>query len=268
MIPVSLQKDAWWLSEETVHQEPPAALKNLLPQAAEGTVIRMKQRVLIVDDDAHIREVIKFALEDTGFDVAQASTGVGALSELSKSHFDLVLLDIGMPEMDGFQACKAIRMDSHVPIIFLTARDDEIDRVLGFELGADDYVAKPFSPRELVLRVKAILKRSGETTPKPTETNFGVLSLNQDAHMALINGVDMALTAREFALLACMVAAPTRVFSKIALIDQVYGNNIYLSDRTVDSHIRNLRAKARALGCDNLISTIHGIGMKMGACTC
>jgi two-component system OmpR family response regulator len=258
MIPVSLKNDAWWLSGEI---KPHGAL-NL------GGDKQMQDRVLIVDDDAHIREVIKFALEDSGYAVAEAARGLSALTAMRNQAFDLILLDIGMPEMDGFETCKAIRRDNTVPIVFLTARDDEIDRVLGFELGADDYVSKPFSPRELVLRVKAILKRSGDTAPVNVETRLGVLSLNAEAYSACIQGQDMGLTAREFALLSCMATTPTRVFSKIALIDHVYGNNIYLSDRTVDSHIRNLRAKARALGCNDLISTVHGIGMKMGGCTC
>ena len=262
MIPVSLQNDAWWMSETSKPAQHARGAK------AQGVDTVMPDRVLIVDDDAHIREVIKFALEDSGFDVSEASTGVSALTAMRTQTFDLVLLDIGMPEMDGFETCKAIRRDNPVPIVFLTARDDEIDRVLGFELGADDYVSKPFSPRELILRVKAILKRSGEAAPVNNQVTLGVLTLNADAHMACINDQDMGLTAREFALLSCMALAPARVFSKIALIDHVYGNNIYLSDRTVDSHIRNLRAKARAQGCDNLISTVHGIGMKMGACTC
>jgi two-component system OmpR family response regulator len=266
MIPVRLQNDAWWMSDNM-----PSSGGYLAPKPAkrvEGVNMQAAQRVLIVDDDAHIREVIRFALEDSGFDVHEASTGVTALEQLNKTVFDLVLLDIGMPEMDGFETCKAIRFDSSVPIVFLTARDDEIDRVLGFELGADDYVPKPFSPRELVLRVKAILKRSNDVRKTEETPMLGVLTLHMDAHMACIKGADMGLTAREFALLSCMAAAPQRVFSKIALIDHVYGNNIYLSDRTVDSHIRNLRAKARKLGCEDLISTVHGIGMKMGACTC
>ena len=226
----------------------------------------MLQKIHIVDDDEHIRDVIRFALQDAGYETIDAANGNQALINLAKTAADLVILDIGMPELDGFQTCKEIRKKSVVPVLFLTARNDEIDRILAFELGGDDYLSKPFSPRELVLRVRAILKRG-----KPQqEQKIAVadLCLEENKHLATLKGLPLELTAREFALLNALAKHPDQVFSKAALMAQVYGETIYVADRTLDSHVRNLRAKARNLGCDDIIATVHGVGLKLGGCKC
>ncbi len=224
--------------------------------------------ILIVDDDARIRDVVRFALEDSGFRTTEASTGQDALKLFEETQADLVILDIGMPEMDGLEACKELRKSSTVPILFLTARDDEIDRILGFQLGGDDYVTKPFSPRELVLRIKAILARSADTKSPDEVTVFQDLRLDHSAHRCTLAEAEIQLTGIEFSVLSILAKAPSRVYARAQLIEQVYGHNTYLSGRTVDSHIRNIRQKARALGYPDLIQTVHGVGVKLGICQC
>lgn len=224
--------------------------------------------ILIVDDDARIRDVVRFALEDSGFQTTEAGTGQDALELFRKTPTDLVVLDIGMPEMDGLETCKELRKTSTVPILFLTARDDEIDRILGFQLGGDDYVTKPFSPRELVLRIKAILARSADTKAPDDVTVFQDLRLDHSAHRCTLAETEIQLTGIEFSVLSILAKAPSRVFGRSQLIELVYGHNTYLSGRTVDSHIRNIRQKARASGYPDLIQTVHGVGVKLGACRC
>lgn len=224
--------------------------------------------ILIVDDDARIRDVVRFALEDSGFRTTEASTGQDALELFGTTPADLVVLDIGMPEMDGLEACRELRKTSTVPILFLTARDDEIDRILGFQLGGDDYVTKPFSPRELVLRIKAILARAADPKSRNDVTVFEDLQLDHGAHRCTLGKAEVQLTGIEFAVLSILAKAPSRVYSRAQLIELVYGHNTYLSGRTVDSHIRNIRQKARALGYPDLIQTVHGVGVKLGVCQC
>ncbi len=224
--------------------------------------------ILIVDDDARIRDVVRFALEDSGFQTTEAGTGQDALELFRKTPTDLVVLDIGMPEMDGLETCKELRKTSTVPILFLTARDDEIDRILGFQLGGDDYVTKPFSPRELVLRIKAILARSADTKAPDEVTVFQDLRLDHSAHRCTLAETEIQLTGIEFSVLSILAKAPSRVFGRSQLIELVYGHNTYLSGRTVDSHIRNIRQKARASGYPDLIQTVHGVGVKLGVCRC
>ncbi len=228
----------------------------------------MTHHILIADDDARIRDVVRFALEDSGFTTAEAATGLEALNRLQGSKADLVVLDIGMPDMDGLETCKELRRTSDVPVLFLTARDDEIDRILGFQLGGDDYVTKPFSPRELVLRIKAILARSAASVQAPTSIRFQDVALDENAHRCTLAEVEVQLTGIEFSVLSVLVKSPDRVYSRSHLIELVYGQNTYLSGRTVDSHIRNIRQKARALGYPDLIQTVHGVGVKLGKCRC
>lgn len=226
---------------------------------------RIMPHVLVVDDDPHIRQVITIALEDAGMDVTEAPNGQRAVQEAKRLAPDLVVLDIGMPEMDGFDACRAIRRQSDVPLLFLTARGEEINRVVGFEIGADDYVVKPFSPRELVLRIRAILSR-GRTGAQSDALAHGDLQMEKASHTCRIGGTAINLTGTEFAILRALLAAPERVLSRDALIRAAYGDNNQLSDRTVDSHIRNIRAKASEAGCNDVIETVHGVGLKLGSC--
>lgn len=225
----------------------------------------MKPDILIVDDDASIRSVIRMALEDAGMNVREVSNGQAAVVEHRRNPADFAVLDIGMPELDGFETCKALRSFSNVPVLFLTARDDEIDRVLGFQLGGDDYVTKPFSPRELVLRIKAILNRARAADAKGP-VSFGDLALDDTSHEARLGEAHLDLTAMEFTVLRTLLTGPSRVFTRDQLITSIYGSNTSLSDRTIDSHVRNLRQKARAAGYTDVIRTIHGVGLRLGGC--
>jgi two-component system, OmpR family, response regulator len=230
----------------------------------------LTHRILIVDDDLHIREVIRVALKKAGMTVAEARDGREALTRFAGDKPDLIILDIGMPEFDGLDVCREIRKSSDVPILFLSARDDEIDRVLGLEIGGDDYVTKPFSPRELVARVNVILRRmtsrgSDGRTP-PTALAQGSLSIDAEQHVAAFAGTPLRLTAIEFGILRAFVARPAAVFSREQIMAAAYQLNIQVSDRTIDSHIRNIRAKLSAAHCDDVIETIHGVGFKLGRC--
>lgn len=228
----------------------------------------MSAEILIVDDDPQIRSVLRIALKQAGMTPTEAGDGAEGLAKARSGRFDLIVLDIGLPEMDGLEVCRGLRNGDDTPVLFLTARDDEIDRVLGFELGGDDYVTKPFSPRELVARIKAILKRSGSATSATTvqALHHGTLQLDPTRHQCLIDGAAVALTAREMGILRHLMTRPDQVIPRPALTDAVYGTNIHVSDRTVDSHLRNLRAKLAKAGCADAIETVHGVGIRMGTC--
>ncbi len=227
----------------------------------------MTKTILITDDDPNIREVLRIALTQAGFAVTEAADGTAALSAVGRVLPDLIVLDIGLPEMDGLEVCRTIRRTSTVPILFLTAQGDEIDRVVGLELGADDYVAKPFSPRELVARVRAILKRAGAEPAAEDLLRRGVLELDEARHLCRVKGSQIHLTAREMELLARLMSRPDHIMPRPQLVDAVYGTNIHVSDRTLDSHLRNLRAKLTAAGCVDAIDTVHGVGIRMGRCS-
>jgi len=230
----------------------------------------LAHRILIVDDEGHIREVIRVALKKAGMDVIEARDGKEALNRFAADKPDLIVLDIGMPEFDGLDVCREIRKTSDVPILFLSARDEEIDRVLGLEIGGDDYVTKPFSPRELVARVNVILRRlaprNGEAKASPAALAQGGLLIDPEQHVATFAGTPLKLTAIEFGILRAFLTRPTSVFNREQLMRAAYQLNIQVSDRTIDSHIRNIRAKLAALACENVIETIHGVGFKLGRC--
>lgn len=222
-------------------------------------------KVLIVDDDPRLRDLVRLALERAGYATLTAADGQQALTHALREAPDLIVLDVGLPEMDGFETCRRIRARSEVPILFLTARDDEIDRVLGLELGADDYVTKPFSPRELVARVRAILKRAGAPQAAP-RMELGRLALDPHARLCRFDGAAIALTGTEFGLLARLMQDPARLTPRAELIAGIWGAHSPVSDRTLDSHLRNLRRKLAEAGCPEAIETVHGQGMRMGAC--
>ncbi len=229
------------------------------------------KKILVVDDDPHIREVISFALEKANMSVSMATDGKQALASYEKSPSDLVVLDINMPEMDGLECCREIRKTSDVPILFLSSRDDEIDRILGLEIGGDDYVTKPFSPRELVARINVILKRTQAVSVNPEEPDEiklaqGKLRLDTEQHAIWWDDKAVALTATEFAMLAQLLRQPKRVFSREAIMQGSYQYNVYVSDRTIDSHIRHIRHKFSEIGCDKIIETQHGVGYKLSNC--
>lgn len=223
--------------------------------------------LLIVDDDPHIRSVLRIALGQAGYEVSEAGDGAEGLAKARSGRFDLIVLDIGLPEMDGLAMCRTLRATNATPVLFLTARQDEIDRVLGFELGGDDYVTKPFSPRELVARIGAILKRARPMAAATPALIRGVLSVDAAQHQCLVNGAPVTLTAREMDILAHLITHPDRVSARPALTDALYGHHAGVSDRTLDSHLRNLRAKLAAAGCPDAIETVHGIGIRMGPCS-
>lgn len=222
--------------------------------------------ILVVDDDPQIRDVLTVALERAGFRVEIARDGAEGLRHIQAAVPDLAILDIGMPEMDGLALCRAIRVTSEVPILFLTARDDEVDRILGLEMGGDDYVTKPFSPRELVARVRAILKRTKAPVCEARTLVRGRLSLNAEAHECRVDGTAVSLTATEISILSRLMARPSQVFSRPALVDAIWGAGMIVSDRTLDSHLRNLRAKLGEAGLHDAIDTLHGVGLRMGPC--
>jgi two-component system OmpR family response regulator len=230
----------------------------------------MAHSILVVDDDPHIRDVVRFAFEKTGMTISIAPDGKEALRQFDRNVHDLIVLDIGMPEMDGLEVCRQIRKSADTPILFLSARDEEIDRVLGLEIGGDDYVTKPFSPRELVARVNAILRRTRNApAPEPTAAkamSHGGLAVDPDARSVSFADQPVSLTALEFSILRTLLARPGFVFTRELILDAAYAGNIHVADRTIDSHVRNIRAKMASAGCESVIETVHGVGFKLGRC--
>ncbi|MEM7268294.1 MAG: response regulator transcription factor [Pseudomonadota bacterium] len=227
----------------------------------------MDPHILIADDDPHIREVIRFTLAKEGMRVTEAADGAAALSAFGEETPDMVILDVGMPEADGLDVCREIRRTHDTPILFLSARDEEIDRVLGLEIGGDDYVGKPFSPRELTARVKAILKRfSAGPAPAAEALTHGGLTLDEAAHVATFGEGALSLTPLEFNILRTFLARKDRVVTRNDIADAAYDMNVHVSGRTIDSHVRNLRLKLAEAGCDGAVETVHGVGFRLGAC--
>jgi len=227
--------------------------------------------ILVVDDDPHIREVVQYALIKGGFRVVCANDGKQAISLFYEHAPDLIILDIMMREMDGTDVCRAIRVKFDTPIIFLSSKDDEIDKVLGLELGGDDYVVKPFSPRELVARIRAVLRRkadskmpaqSGETTDKPSTISYGALKLDLDRHLAYWGGIALEFTVTEFNILRTLLGYPGKVYSRDELMSGAYVHDNHVTDRTIDSHVRRIRRKFNEIGADP-IDTVHGVGYKL-----
>jgi two-component system, OmpR family, response regulator len=229
----------------------------------------MTARILVADDDPHIRDVIGFALTKAGMQTQMAKNGAEALEFFRRSQPDLIVLDVGMPEMDGLEVCRQIRKASETPVLFLSARDEEIDRILGLEIGGDDYVTKPFSPRELVARINVILKRTSRSAPTEDEDkalSHGALMLHPARHQAIFDGHEVELTGTEFAVLVRLARRPQLVLSRDQIMDGAYDANIHVSDRTIDSHIRNIRAKFASVDCTSVIDTVHGVGFRLGRC--
>ena len=229
----------------------------------------MSRTILIVDDDPHIRELLAFALAKAGMATHEAGDGEAALAAVERHRPDLVILDINMPRMDGLETCRRLKARSDIPVLFLSSRDDEIDRVLGLELGADDYVVKPFSPREVVARVGAILKRAGGAAaakPVAAPLSHGRLRLDADGWQAQWEQAPVTLTATEFQLLQVLAATPSKVFTRDEIIDRLHGPGFAITDRTIDSHIRHIRQKFANAGGEDVIETRAGIGYRIGAC--
>jgi len=228
-------------------------------------------RILVVDDDGHIREVVRFALDRAGYAVVEAVDGADALRRVEAESIDAMVLDIVMPELDGLEVCRRVRAleppRSAVPILFLSSRDDEFDRVLGLEMGGDDYLTKPFSPRELVARIKAMLRRvqlMGGPPPRAQDDalDHGPLTLDLVRHKAYWAGVEMVFTVTEFNLLSALMGRPGRVYTRDDLVDRVWGTGHAITDRTIDSHIRRIRRKLGAAGAE-AIETVYGLGYRL-----
>lgn len=224
--------------------------------------------ILVVDDDAHIREVVCFALKRAHMRVEEARDGAEALSRFDEVKPDLVVLDVLMPEMDGTEVCRRLRTKSQTPILFLSSRDDEIDRILGLEMGGDDYLTKPFSPRELVARIKAVLRRT-RVAPEPTSRvhllAHGLLALDLDRFQATWDGQEVVLTVTEFGILKTLIRYPGKVYSRDELMDGAYKHDNVVTDRTIDSHVRRVRRKFSERGAE-VIETVHGLGYRLGTC--
>lgn len=216
--------------------------------------------VLVVDDDSHIREVVCFALEQAGYRTLIARDGLEALHQHKTHQPDLIVLDVLMPELDGLAVCTALREVSAVPIILLSSRDEELDRVLGLETGADDYVGKPFSPRELVARVRANLR--ARENPLAEKLECDLYEVNMSTFEASWNQQPLALTQTEFRLLHTLLSQPDKVFHRDELMKSAYDTKRVVSHRTIDSHIRRLREKLTAVGAPG-ITTMHGVGFRL-----
>ena len=224
--------------------------------------------ILVVDDEAHIRDVVQYALEREGFRVVTAGDGAAALARVREGDVDLVVLDVVMPELDGLSVCRRLREERSLPIVFLSSRGEEVDRINGLELGGDDYVVKPFSPRELATRVKAVLRRTGSKNAPMTAAGapeplvHGALRLDPGAHEVRVGETLVDLTATEFRLLHVLLEFRGRVLGRAELIEQMRDDAYHVTERTVDTHVRRIRAKLRPCGVDP-IETVHGVGYKV-----
>lgn len=221
-------------------------------------------RILVADDEANIRDVVQYALEREGYEVETAADGRRALERIEAGGIDLIVLDVLMPELDGLSLCRTLRASGDLPIIFVSSRGEEADRIVGLELGGDDYVTKPFSPRELATRVKAVLRRvearrGGERAPKALQ--HGRLVLDPEAHELRVDGQAVTLTVTEFRVLYAILERPGRVLTRTQLIERAYEAGLHVGERTIDTHIRRIRAKLRAHGA-SAIETVHGLGYK------
>ena len=219
--------------------------------------------IVIIDDDQSIRELASVYLEKEGFRVESAADGASGIERVAVATPDLVILDLMMPGMSGYDVCKALRQSSNIPILMLTARDDDVDKIVGLELGADDYVTKPFNPRELVARVKAILRRA--ETASPAQVNgvihAGDLTVDRQRREARAAGREIALRTKEFDLLATLAENEGIVLTREQLLDRVWGYNFYGETRTVDVHVQHVRAKIAGAGVS--ILTVRGVGYKL-----
>ncbi|MEY3374365.1 MAG: hypothetical protein RIT18_996 [Actinomycetota bacterium] len=223
-------------------------------------------KILVVEDEASFSEALEFLLGKEGFSVVTADTGTEALRKFDQGGIDLVLLDLMIPEVSGTEVCRQIRTKSRVPIIMLTAKDSEVDKVVGLEIGADDYVTKPYSSRELVARIRAVLRRnSGEALENETGVMaVGVIRMDVDRHQVTVNGAPVSLPLKEFELLEFLMRNAGRVLTRMQLIDRVWGSDYVGDTKTLDVHIKRLRAKIETDPANpTLIQTVRGLGYKM-----
>ena len=224
----------------------------------------MSQKILIIEDEPDIRKTLEYNISREGYHVVSASSLLEAKSQIESDSFSLILLDLMLPDGSGLDLCREIKSDkekSSIPIIILTAKDDEVDKVVGFELGADDYVTKPFSVRELILRMKAVLKRGEKKSDNvEVQRQFGRLSIDTESHEVFVDNNEITLTALEFKLLCQLVDRRGRVQSRDQLLSDVWGYSAEVTTRTVDTHIKRLREKLGSMG--KYVQTIRGVGYK------
>ena len=227
-------------------------------------------KILVVDDEERIRRLLKMYLEREEFTVEEAEDGVSALSKALNTDYDVILLDLMMPGKDGMEVCKELREKKTTPVIMLTAKGEEVNRVQGFEVGTDDYIVKPFSPREVVLRVKAILRRSTKTTFEQSDSSskdviiFPALTIDHDAHRVLASGKEVSLTPKEYELLYFLAKSPDKVFDRELLLKEVWHYEFFGDLRTVDTHVKRLREKLNRVSEEaaSMIVTVWGVGYK------
>jgi two-component system alkaline phosphatase synthesis response regulator PhoP len=223
-----------------------------------------RKRIMVVDDEPKVADLIRAYLEKDGYEVILAADGVTAVDKARKDKPDLIVLDLNLPEMDGIEVFRCVRTFSDLPVIMVTARDEEVDKIVGLQLGADDYVTKPFSPRELAARVGAVLRRYSEGTRSTARILSGDLLVDFERHEVKYRNEQVNLTAAEFKLLAVMAKNPGRVFTRLQLMDAAFGETYEGYDRTIDAHIKNVRQKLEKIGGDGSpISTVRGVGYKM-----
>lgn len=224
----------------------------------------MGTRILSVEDDERIRTAVRLALEDEGWTVDEAENGEEALVKFAQSPTDVVLIDIMLPDIDGFEVCRAIRRQSDVPIVMVTARDDTHDVVAGLEAGADDYLTKPFAPKELSARIRALLRRARTADPASPHLRFGDLEVIPDQGVVRRGGQEVHLTKTEFKLLVELASAPGKIFSRETLLDKVWGYDYFADGRLVDVHVRRLRTKVEADPANpRHVVTVRGLGYKL-----
>jgi DNA-binding response OmpR family regulator len=224
----------------------------------------MKRKILVVDDDVKIVELLELYLEKEGYSVLVAYDGLKALELARQKRPDLIVLDLMLPIVDGLDVCRIVRAESNIPIIMLTAKTTEADTLLGLELGADDYISKPFSPREVVARVRTVLRRAGDVNDKSrSEVRVGDLVIDFAAHQARLKDVPVHLTPKEFQLLETMAKEPGRAFSRLELLERVFGLDYEGVDRTIDVHVLNLRKKIEPDPAQPIyIQTVYGVGYR------
>lgn len=253
-----LSEYRWGLSRSRLR--PIASLEPL-----KARICRMK-KILLIEDDQDIQDLVRYSLGHEGFVVETCSDGIAGLASACKDRPDLILLDVMLPGLNGNEVCKklkAARNTEGIPIIFLTARSDEIDKMIGFEIGADDYVSKPFSPRELAARIRAVLRRTQATPLADTLLTFGELQLDFEKRQVFFRKGPVALSALEFSIFYLLASAPNRVFTRDEVLDRVWKGESFVSLRTVDVHIRRLRSKIEQIpGFPPCISTLRSVGYK------
>ncbi|HET7350412.1 MAG TPA: response regulator transcription factor [Marmoricola sp.] len=221
-------------------------------------------RVLVVEDEESYSDALAYLLRKEGYEVAIAATGPDALTEFDRAGADIVLLDLMLPGLPGTEVCRRIRQVSNVPVIMVSAKDDEVDKVVGLELGADDYVTKPYSPRELVARIRAVLRRGVEPEPDTTTLELGKVRMDVDRHVVTLDGEEVKLPLKEFELLEMFLRNPGRVLTRGQLIDRVWGSDYVGDTKTLDVHVKRLRAKLEPDPArPTMLTTVRGLGYKL-----